>query len=154
MQSERQAEFMDRAAKLKRVDAITFHGQLETLVSRAAGVVAMGGYNTFCEVLSLDKRALIVPRTEPRLEQFIRASRAAELGLVSMLSDDGNHDPAVMAAALRALPRQNLPSEVVVPGLLEGLKNVSRLVAPWIEPAEAAEADAAVRSAPNVSRIR
>jgi predicted glycosyltransferase len=132
MQAERQAEFMDRAKKLKRVDAITFHGQLESLVARAAGVVAMGGYNTFCEVLSLDKRALIVPRTAPRLEQHIRASRAAELGLVSMLSDDGSHDPAVMAAALRALPRQNRPSEVVVPGLLEGLTNVSRLVAPWI----------------------
>jgi predicted glycosyltransferase len=132
MQAERQAEFMDRAKKLKRVDAITFHGQLESLVARAAGVVAMGGYNTFCEVLSLDKRALIVPRTAPRLEQHIRASRAAELGLVSMLSDDGSHDPAVMAAALRALPRQNRPSDVVVPGLLEGLTNVSRLVAPWI----------------------
>jgi predicted glycosyltransferase len=96
----------------------------------------MGGYNTFCEVLSLDKRTLIVPRTAPRLEQHIRASRAAELGLVAMLSDDGSYDPAVMAAALRALPRQNRPSEVVVPGLLEGLPNVSRLVARWIEPAE------------------
>jgi len=134
MQADRQAEFMDRAAKLKRVDAITFHGHLEALVARAAGVVAMGGYNTFCEVLSLDKRALIVPRTKPRLEQFIRASRAAEIGLVSMLTDDAGYDPAVMAAALRALPRQQRPSEVVVPGLLEGLKNVSRLVAPWIEP--------------------
>ena len=41
MQAERQAEFMDRAAKLKRVDTITFHGQLETLVSRAAGVVSL-----------------------------------------------------------------------------------------------------------------
>ena len=132
MQAERQAEFMNRASRLKRVDAITFHGQLEALVARAAGVVAMGGYNTFCEVLSLDKRALIVPRTAPRLEQHIRAERAAELGLVSMLSDDGSYDPAVMAAALRALPRQNRPSEVVVPGLLEGLTNVSRLVAPWI----------------------
>ena len=132
MQAERQAEFMDRAKKLKRVDAITFHGQLEALLARAAGVVAMGGYNTFCEVLSLDKRALIVPRTAPRLEQHMRTERAAELGLVSMLSDDGSYDPAVMAAALRALPRQNRPSEVVVPGLLEGLTNVSRLVAPWI----------------------
>ncbi len=132
MQAERQTEFMNRAARLKRVDTITFHGQLEALVARAAGVVAMGGYNTFCEVLSLDKRALIVPRTAPRLEQHIRAGRAAELGLVSMLSDDGTYDPAVMAAALRSLPRQNRPSEVVVPGLLEGLTNVSRLVAPWI----------------------
>lgn len=132
MNAERQTEFMDRAAKLKRVDVITFHGQLEALVARAVGVVAMGGYNTFCEVLSLDKRALIVPRTAPRLEQYIRASRAADLGLVSMLSDDGTYDPAVMAAALRALPRQSRPSDVVVPGLLEGLPNVSRLVAPWI----------------------
>jgi len=136
MHSERQKEFMDRATKLKRVDAITFHGQLEALLARAAGVVAMGGYNTFCEVISLDKRALIVPRTAPRLEQHIRASRAAELGLVSMLSDAGAADPGVMAAALRALPRQNRPSEVVVPGLLEGLPNVSRLVAPWLGSAE------------------
>jgi predicted glycosyltransferase len=148
MQGERQAEFMDRAAKLKRVDAITFHGQLETLVDRAAGVVAMGGYNTFCEAISFNKRALIVPRTAPRLEQHIRASRAAELGLVSMLSDDGSYDPAVMAAALRALPRQNRPSEVVVPGLLEGLTNVARLVAPWIERGEQAAVPAS-----NVSRI-
>ncbi len=139
MQPERQAEFMDRAARLKRVDVITFHSHLEALVARAAGVVAMGGYNTFCEVLSLDKRALIVPRTEPRLEQYIRVSRAAKLGLVAMLADDGRYDPAVMAAALRRLPSQNRPSDIVVPGLLEGLDNVGRLVAPWIEPAEAAQ---------------
>jgi predicted glycosyltransferase len=138
MAADRQAEFMDRASRLKRVDAITFHKHMETLVAGAAGVAAMGGYNTFCEVISLDKRALIVPRTEPRLEQYIRASRAAKLGLVSMLKDDGNYDPAVMAAALRALPRQNRPSEIVVPGLLEGLTNVSRLVAPWMEPVEQA----------------
>ena len=144
MASERQTEFMERASKLKRVDAITFHKQMERLVAGAAGVVAMGGYNTFCEVISLDKRALIVPRTEPRLEQYIRASRAAKLGLVSMLKDDGNYDPAVMAAALRALPRQNRPSEVVVPGLLEGLTNVSRLVAPWMEPVEEAVQASAV----------
>ena len=38
----------------------------------------MGGYNTFCEVLSFDKPAVIVPRTAPRLEQYIRACRAEE----------------------------------------------------------------------------
>ncbi len=147
MQPERQAEFMDRASRLKRVDAITFHNNLESIVARAAGVVAMGGYNTFCEVISLNKRALIVPRTAPRLEQYIHISRAAKLGLVSMLPDDGRYDPKVMAAALRALPRQNLPSDVVVPGLLEGLKNVSRLVAPWVEPAEQATPQARSRTA-------
>ena len=146
MQPELQAQFMARAEKLKRVEAITFHNNMETLVARAAGVVAMGGYNTFCEVLSLDKRALIVPRTAPRLEQHIRASRAARLGLISMLSEDATLDPMRMAAALRNLPRQSLPSEVIVPGLLEGLSNVGRLVAPWIEDAPQEELRSNVHS--------
>ena len=154
MAAERQAEFMERASRLQRVSAITFHKHFETLVARAAGVVAMGGYNTFCEVISLDKRALIVPRTAPRLEQHIRASRAAQLGLVAMLEDDGSYDPAVMAAALRALPRQSRPSEVVVPGLLEGLPNVSRLVAPWIEPADEAPAVRSFSVEPLARRVR
>jgi hypothetical protein len=33
-----------------------------------------------------------------------------------------------MATALRQLPQQGLPSEVVVPGLLDGIGNVLRLV--------------------------
>jgi hypothetical protein len=33
-----------------------------------------------------------------------------------------------MATAIRQLPQQSPPSEVVVPGLLDGLKNVNRLV--------------------------
>jgi predicted glycosyltransferase len=136
MPPARQAEFMERAAKLKRVDAITFDNHMEALTAGAAAVVSMGGYNTFCEVLSLDKRTLIVPRTVPRLEQLVRAARATKLGLISMLPEDENLDPAVMAAAIRALPRQKLPSETVIPGLLEGLPNVARLVAPWIKDTE------------------
>ncbi len=132
MPADRRAEFLQRASRLGRVAAIDFHPGLETLIDRAAGVVAMGGYNTFCEVLSLDKRALIVPRTEPRLEQHIRASRAAALGLVSMLEDDGRRDAASMAAALRRLPGQRLPSEAAIPGLLDGLDNVVRLAEPWM----------------------
>ena len=94
----------------------------------------MGGYNTFCEILSFDKRALIVPRTRPRLEQFIRASRSQEFGLVKMLVheapynlDFNSPDWRPMATALRHLPQQALPSEVILPGLLDGLDNVNRL---------------------------
>lgn len=133
MQPELQASFRARAAKLKRVEAITFDTNMESLVANAAGVIAMGGYNTFCEILSLDKRAILLPRTAPRREQWIRASRAQDLGLVQMLEYQGDLDPKVMAAALRRLPRQKKPSEVVVPGLLEGLENVNRLIGPWIE---------------------
>jgi predicted glycosyltransferase len=87
----------------------------------------MGGYNTFCEILTFDKPALVVPRTVPRMEQYIRADRAQELGLLRMLPDDGVRHAQDMATALRHLPQQNPPSDVVVPGLLDGLPNVSRL---------------------------
>jgi predicted glycosyltransferase len=112
---------------------VVFDAYLETLMVRAAGVVAMGGYNTFCEILSFDKRAVIVPRRVPRMEQHIRASRARDLGLCAMLDDDGGRDPAAMATALRHLPQQRLPSEVVVPGLLDGFINLNRLVAMRLE---------------------
>ncbi len=132
MQPELQKEFLVRAERLPRVQAITFDAHIENLEANAAGIVAMGGYNTFCEILSLDKKAIIVPRTKPRLEQYIRASRAQELGLVQMLVDDGSRPVEAMISALRALPQQRKPSEVVVPGLLEGLTNVNRLASPWL----------------------
>ena len=144
MQPELQSEFLARARRLDRVEAITFDAHIETLMAGAAGVVAMGGYNTFCEILSFDKRALIVPRTTPRLEQYIRAARAQELGLVSMLPDDGHRDARLMADALRRLPRQSPPSRRPVPALLDGFDNVGRLVSRWIGPRGAAERRLAV----------
>ena len=72
------------------------------------------------------------PRTVPRREQYIRASRAQDLGLVRMLVDDGERDAKVMATALRSLPHQSPPSEQVVPGLLHGRRNVVKLTNQWL----------------------
>ena len=127
MPSERQAEFRQRAAALLQVSTLVFDAHLEALMERASGVVAMGGYNTFCEILSLDKPAVIVPRTRPRLEQRIRAERAQEFGLVRMLDPDYLADTRAMAGAIRGLALQNRPSEVVVPGLMDGVESIARL---------------------------
>lgn len=115
--------FLERIARHPKLDAISFDTKLEVLMKKAVGVVAMGGYNTFCEILSFDKRSLVVPRTLPRREQLIRAVEAQRLGLLRALVEDetGGRDPARMAAALRDLPSQALPSQVVMPGLLDGL---------------------------------
>lgn len=130
-----QGQFTARIERLDNVDCITFDNHPEAFISNAAGIVAMGGYNTVCEILSFDKPALIVPRTRPRLEQFLRASRMQEMGLVKMLVPDSpeildnpQEDWKIMATAIRHLPQQSVPSEVVVPGLLDGLRNVNRLV--------------------------
>ncbi len=132
MPPEKQSEFMQRIEPLDNIEVITFEAHMESLMANAIGVVAMGGYNTFCEILSLDKRAIIIPRTKPRLEQYIRASRADDLGLLSMLEDNGLEDNSnrninTMITALCHLPQQQKPSETVMPGLLSGLDNMNIL---------------------------
>jgi predicted glycosyltransferase len=131
MHSALQGEYMERVNRLEKVEAITFDANVEDLMVGAAGIVAMGGYNTFCEILSFDKPGLIVPRTVPRVEQYIRASRAQDLGLARMLTADGERDPRRMAAALRELPHQPKPSEVRIEGLLDGLSIISGMVDHW-----------------------
>ncbi len=128
MSQERQRDFRERAAALPNVDAITFDANMESLIAEADGVIAMGGYNTFCEILSFDKRAIIMPRTKPRMEQHIRASRASAIGLTGMIDGDGIRDPRDMATAIRQIRNRPRPSEVIVPGLLDGLDSVIRLV--------------------------
>ncbi len=133
MPQTNQQEFNERCEKLDNVQIIKFESHIEFLMDQAIGIVAMGGYNTFCEILSLDKRALIVPRSVPRKEQLIRASRAAELKLVCMLDPEQDLDPAIMAKALHHLPNQALPSEHAIDGLLDGHKLVAQLVFDHLE---------------------
>lgn len=128
MQASLRQTFQHRADALSRVQAIDFDNQMERLMEGAEGVVAMGGYNTFCEILSLNKRALLIPRVHPRREQLIRAQKAQDLGLARMLPIDSARAPEEMIAALRTMPSQSLPSDVAIPGLLDGLDNVARFV--------------------------
>ncbi len=130
LSGETRENFEQRVAQLQgRVSAVGFDSRIETLIDGADGVVCMGGYNTFCEVLSFDKRAVIVPRIVPRLEQYIRASRAEKLGLIRMLDEqrDGM-DVTAMIRAIRNLSSQQLPSQVMQPGLLDGLDYVANRV--------------------------
>ncbi len=132
MPTEKQSEFMQRIEHLDNVEVITFEAHMESLMANAIGVVDMGGYNTFCEILSLDKSSIIIPRTKQRLEQYIRASRADDLGLLSMLEDNGSDDNSerdvkTMITALCHLPQQQKPSKIVMPGLLSGLDNMNIL---------------------------
>lgn len=128
MTADLRAGFTQRGTAFPHVDVIDFDPRMEELTANAQSVVAMGGYNTFCEILSFDKPALIVPRIAPREEQLLRASRAAELGMVDMLLPGDAADPARMAEALRRLPHRKRPSEGWDGLTLDGLHNISDLV--------------------------
>jgi len=128
MPGKERSEFLANGDKLANVEVIDFDSRMEELIASAKAVVSMGGYNTFCEILSFDKPALIIPRTIPREEQLLRTQRAAALGLVDMLLPDEAENPEKMSAALRALPEKQKPSERSVNVALDGLENVSRIV--------------------------
>jgi predicted glycosyltransferase len=138
MQPSEQQEFHDRCEPLDKVEILAFDSHIELLMEKAVAIVAMGGYNTFCEILSFDKPALIVPRSVPRQEQLIRAERAVKLGLVSMLDPAGERDLAPMVNALQVLPAQPRPSLAKVSGLLDGHDNIAEMVRHYLEPEEQA----------------
>ncbi len=120
---------LDRLAS-QRPDllVLSFLDDPGSLMARAHSVVAMGGYNTVCELLHLGRRTLIVPRVTPRTEQLIRARHLAALALVDVLHP-GDVSPALLGSWLSAEPGPRAdPHETVdldglssLPGLLDEL---------------------------------
>jgi predicted glycosyltransferase len=128
MPSEDREEIFKRASALDRVTITEFESRIEKLIEGADALVGMCGYNTFCEILSFDKRALIIPRMRPREEQYVRAVRAVELGLVDMLEPQNAADPQRMARALEAVVKRPLPSSAMTDGMMDGLDTIADLV--------------------------
>ncbi len=135
MDPEHRTALEARAARFASIEVQTFDPSLDQVIARAAAVLCMGGYNTFCEILTHDRSALMVPRIRPRREQWLRACRASALGLVSMAEDPveaghaGERDPHILAQKLEGLAVQDPPSSRMIPGLLGGLEHITEWVA-------------------------
>jgi predicted glycosyltransferase len=89
------------AERCPQARVIEFTDEMMNYMNAADVVVAMAGYNTICEILSLRKRAVIVPRVEPVKEQEIRAERMARLGLFKMIHP-ARLTPQLLIEAVRA----------------------------------------------------
>jgi predicted glycosyltransferase len=81
----------------RHVKIIEFIPETNVLMKQAKCVISMGGYNSICEILSFEKKALIVPRIEPRREQIIRSQRLQALGLIDMVHPD-HLEPHMLSA--------------------------------------------------------
>jgi predicted glycosyltransferase/glutathione synthase/RimK-type ligase-like ATP-grasp enzyme len=88
MPGERRRGVNESLRGRSRFQVLEFVPDPTPLIERADRVIAMGGYNTVCEILSFEKHALIVPRVSPEPEQWIRAQRMRDLGLVDVLHPD------------------------------------------------------------------
>ncbi len=85
MPSETRRNLEDMAARARRLTVMEFVSEPLGLLKHCERVIAMGGYNTLCEIVRLGIPALIVPRVKPRSEQLIRARRFRDLGLLDLL---------------------------------------------------------------------
>jgi predicted glycosyltransferase len=113
------------AADKARFRVLEFVLEPSRLLRRADRVIAMGGYNTVCEILSFEKPALIVPRIRPRREQWIRAERLRAAGLLDVL-----HPDELTAGALTQWLARDLvpPPPVRVRFNWNGLTNLPRFL--------------------------
>jgi predicted glycosyltransferase len=80
-----QREDLNLRAKTHGIKTQPFHPRLEELIKAADLVISMGGYNTFCEILTQQTPALIIPREQPRREQLIRAECMQREGLIDFI---------------------------------------------------------------------
>jgi predicted glycosyltransferase len=112
------------AAGNPRLRVLPFVTDTDLLLEQADRVIAMGGYNTICEVLSFEKPALIVPRVWPRREQLIRAERLRDLGLLDLLPPEELSPGALTGWLGAARPSPRAHGKVN----LDGLANLPRLL--------------------------
>jgi predicted glycosyltransferase len=91
------------AAALPQASLQVFSDDMMSLMAAAEVVVCMGGYNTVCELLSLRRRAVVVPRIRPGQEQLIRAQRLSERGLLRWRHPDDLSPQALMADVMQEL---------------------------------------------------
>jgi predicted glycosyltransferase len=128
MADGQRSAIQDAVKSLTKVSVQEFCDDMMSLMGAADVVLAMGGYNTVCELMTLRKRALLIPRTKPGTEQLIRAQCMAKRGLLRML-----HPEDLNATALLACLRQELhavETDLRIPSLgqMDGLKKVTEAV--------------------------
>lgn len=125
MQSEDRQHFHQQIEGMDCITLLDFHPRMENLITGASGMITMGGYNTFCEILSFDKPALLLPRTVPRTEQLIRCQRAAELDMVTLLDPEQTTE-ADLAHHINNFHLLPKPSGGFLPNMLKGMDTISQ----------------------------
>jgi predicted glycosyltransferase len=121
MATARREQLLARFGTLADVDFIDFEADLTRRYAEADVVVSMAGYNTVCELLSMRRRAVLVPRAEPVMEQLIRARLFAERGIFDLVEPAELTPGVLLGKVLAAAAR----TDEVVPQIdLGGLTRV------------------------------
>ncbi|MEZ5291094.1 MAG: glycosyltransferase [Vicinamibacterales bacterium] len=128
MPAEERQAFRGRFGALADVDFVDFELDMNRRYANADVAVTMAGYNTVCELLSFGLPAVLVPRTRPVREQWLRASALAREGLVAMVEPDGLEPGRLMAAVRDRLAQARSAPSLDMNGLPRILDRVRDLL--------------------------
>ena len=109
MSSEQRNKIHHASNQLAQVQALEFTPNLLEYMRHADVVVSMAGYNTVVEILSLNKQAVVVPRTKPVQEQLIRAKRLERMGLLTCVTPSQLTSDRLMHAVYQRLSTKGKP---------------------------------------------
>ena len=98
-------------------------------IAAADVIVAMGGYNSVCELLAAGRPALVVPRVSPRREQLIRAEALSARGLLRMVHPAEATPERLLAEIERLLARPERPPRMPMDGLPAAAAELDGLLA-------------------------
>ena len=101
-------EILNLVADCPQLTVKEFSDDLMGDLDAADLVVSMAGYNTICEILTLKKRAIVVPRVKPVQEQWIRAQCLARHGLLRTIHPDDLTGARLLKAVHQELDRRNV----------------------------------------------
>jgi predicted glycosyltransferase len=100
---EQQCQLIATRYPQRRMHFISFSPRLLDYMAAADLVVSLGGYNTMTEILSLRKRAIVIPSMTMLKEQLIRASIMERFGLVRMIRPDRLSPEALAKSIIASL---------------------------------------------------
>jgi len=131
LDASKQVEIHTLASQHERVQIMEFTDDMMAYLDAADVVVSMGGYNTICEILSLRKRAIIVPRVKPVSEQCIRAERMAARGLFRTIHPDRITPEILMKEVSDELSAHRVCSYPSAAINMEALPRIAALMDHW-----------------------
>ncbi|MEZ5538155.1 MAG: glycosyltransferase [Thiolinea sp.] len=103
MPADQQAQLREQATGIPNLELLEFSPQMEEQLAGADLVICMGGYNTLCETVVNRKRTIVIPRTQPVEEQWIRAKHFANRGLLEAIHPDNLSPETLMQTIDRNL---------------------------------------------------
>jgi predicted glycosyltransferase len=116
-----------------RPDVIVQHftDDMMAYMNAADLVISMGGYNTVCELLTLNKRAIVVPRVNPEQEQWLRAERMDRINLLRALHPKKLNPALLISLVVEELAlsgQGQYPATIAMDGLHEVCKAINQLL--------------------------